>query len=166
MKISLIVAMANNRAIGLNNQMPWHLSADLKNFKKVTMGLPIIMGRKTFESIGRPLPGRLNIVISRNPDYLAQGCQVFTSLDDGLAYASQHAQEAFVIGGAALYQAAFPLASQLYLTAIGQDFPGDTFFPEFSGNEWQEAAREDINDDPSVPFSYSFIQLKRRILPV
>src|SRR5512136_2076167 len=98
MKISLIVAMASNRAIGLNNQMPWHLSADLKKFKKITMGAPILMGRKTYESIGRPLPGRTNIIISRNPDYRQEGCLVFNDIEKALAYC-RDAEEVFVIGG-------------------------------------------------------------------
>ncbi|MDP3330684.1 MAG: dihydrofolate reductase, partial [Methylococcaceae bacterium] len=101
MKISLIVAMASNRVIGLNNQMPWHLSADLKKFKSITIGKPIVMGRKTFESIGRPLPSRTNIIISRNPDYSQAGCIVVNDLDSALASACQQADEIFVIGGSA-----------------------------------------------------------------
>lgn len=161
MKIAVIVAMASNRAIGLNGQMPWHLSEDLKRFKRLTLGSPIIMGRKTFESIGRPLPGRTNIIISRNPDYQAEGCLVFGSLQTALSHADALSEQAFVIGGAGLYASALPLADELFLTEIHQAFMGDTFFPAWDEGQWREAAREDISDDPQVPFRYSFIKLVR-----
>lgn len=161
MKISLIVAMASNRVIGLNNQMPWHLSADLKKFKSITMGKPIVMGRKTFESIGRPLPGRTNIIISRNSGYSQAGCIVVNDLDSALAGACQQADEIFVIGGSALYDALLPHADRLYLTQINAAFEGDTFFPEINWDEWRELNREDIDNDPQVAFSYSFLQLER-----
>jgi dihydrofolate reductase len=161
MKISLIVAMASNRVIGLNNQMPWHLSADLKKFKSITLGNPIVMGRKTFESIGRPLPGRSNIVISRNPDYNQTGCVVVNDLDSALISACQLAKEIFVIGGSALYEALLPRADRLYLTQIHHEFDGDTFFPEIDRDEWREVNREDIDNDPQVAFRYSFLQLER-----
>lgn len=159
MKISLIVAMANNRAIGLNGQMPWHLSADLKRFKQITMGSPIMMGRKTFDAIGRPLPGRENLIISRNNDYQRAGCRVFTSLDSGLSYAAD-CDELFIIGGATLYEALLPVADYLYLTLIERPFEGDTFFPEIDNADWREVSREDIADDPHVDYSYSFIKLE------
>ena len=130
MKISLIVAMAANRAIGLDNKMPWHLSADLKKFKAITMGSPIVMGRKTYESIGRPLPGRSNIIISRNLDYQQAGCLVFNDIKAAIEASSKDAEEIFIIGGAELYKATLPHADNLYLTLINQDFNGDTFFPE------------------------------------
>ncbi len=161
MKISLIVAMASNCAIGLNNQMPWHLSADLKKFKSITMGKPIVMGRKTFESIGRPLPGRTNIIISRNTDYTQTGCLVFNGIDEALNSACQLADEVFVIGGSTLYDEFLPRADKLYLTQINQAFEGDTFFPEINRDEWCEVGREDIDNDPQVAFSYSFLQLER-----
>jgi dihydrofolate reductase len=161
MKISLIVAMASNRAIGLNNQMPWHLSADLKKFKKITMGSPILMGRKTYESIGRPLPGRTNIIISRNPSYSQPGCLVFNDIDQALASCSD-VEEVFVIGGSDFYQAMLPVADTLYLTLIHQEFPGDTFFPELDMAQWIEVEREDIQDDPDAAFSYSFLKLEKR----
>ena len=160
MKISLIVAMASNRAIGLNNQMPWHLSADLKKFKQITMGLPILMGRKTYESIGHPLPGRSNIIISRNPTYQQSGCQVFDNVDKAIA-ACQEYDEIFVIGGATFYQAMLPKADLLYLTQINKAFDADTFFPVINQQEWKEIAREDIDNDPTVDFSYSFLKLER-----
>lgn len=160
MKLSLIVAMATNRTIGLNNKMPWHLSADLKKFKKITMGHPIIMGRKTFESIGRPLPGRDNIIISRNPDYLQPGCSVFNDLDSALQSCAEQ-DEVFVIGGATLYEVTLARADRLYITEILQDFSGDTWFPEINKTQWQEVACEDITDDNSVDFNYRFITYDR-----
>ena len=159
MKISLIVAMANNRAIGLNGQMPWHLSADLQRFKQITMGSPIMMGRKTFDAIGRPLPGRENLIISRNGDYEQSACRVFTSIEDGLDYASS-CDELFVIGGATLYEALLPTADYLYLTLINRSFEGDTYFPEIDYKGWRELSREDVEDDPNVDFSYSFLKLE------
>ncbi|WP_428357309.1 dihydrofolate reductase [Methyloprofundus sp.] len=156
MKLSLIVAMASNRTIGLNKQMPWYLSADLKKFKKITMDHPIIMGRKTFESIGRPLPGRQNIIISRNPDYQQPGCLVFNNLDNALQSCAE-IDEVFVIGGATLYEATLERADKLYITEIQQAFDGDTWFPEINLEQWHEIAREDINNDNNVTFNYSFI---------
>ena len=161
MKISLIVAMAANRAIGLDDKMPWHLSADLKKFKAITMGSPIVMGRKTYESIGRPLPGRSNIIISRNLDYQQAGCLVFNDIKAAIEASSKDAEEIFIIGGAELYKATLPHADNLYLTVINQDFDGDTFFPEIDFKAWTEASREDISDDPSVNFNYSFLKLSR-----
>lgn len=159
MKISLIVAMASNRAIGLNGQMPWHLSADLKRFKLITLGSPIMMGRKTFEAIGKPLPGRSNIVISRNADYQPPGCLIFTDIDSALRHCSD-SPEVFVIGGATLYHALLPVADFLYLTQIDKDFPGDTYFPEIDAKQWRELERENITGDQHVDFSYSFIKLE------
>ena len=161
MKISLIVAMASNRAIGLNGQMPWHLSADLKRFKQITLGSPILMGRKTFEAIGRPLPGRENLIISRNTDYQQAGCRVFTDIGRALDYAKNSA-ELFVIGGATLYEALLPKADYLYLTQIDKPFTGDTFFPQIEDTGWQQISREDVADDASVDFTYSFIKLVRQ----
>ncbi|MGZ5076078.1 MAG: dihydrofolate reductase [Methylobacter sp.] len=160
MKISLIVAMASNRAIGLDNQMPWHLSADLKKFKQITMGAPILMGRKTYESIGRPLPGRTNIIISRNPSYSQPGCLVFNEIETALAHC-RDAEEIFVIGGSDFYRSMLPIADTLYLTQIHQEFPGDTFFPEIDAEQWIEVEREDIQDDPDVAFGYSFLKLEK-----
>lgn len=161
MKISLIVAMSSNRAIGLANQMPWHLSADLKRFKQLTMGYPILMGRKTFESIARPLPGRTNIVVSRNPAYRPEGCIVVDTVEAAINQACQLADEVFVIGGSTLYEATLPIADTLYITQINRDFNGDTFFPDFDWNRWSEIAREDVVDDPKVSFTYSFLKLQK-----
>lgn len=161
MKISFIVAMASNRAIGLNNQMPWHLSADLKRFKQITMGSPILMGRKTYESIGKPLPGRTNIIISRNSSYQQQGCLVFSNIDNALASCHEYG-EVFIIGGASFYQSMLPNADILYITQIHKVFKGDTFFPIINQQEWEEISREDINNDQTVKFRYSFLKLKKK----
>ena len=161
MKISLIVAMSSNRAIGLGGQMPWHLSADLMRFKQITMGYPIIMGRLTFESIGRPLPGRCNIVVSRNPNYKVEGGTVVDSVESAISHACQLADEVFVIGGSTLYESALPLAETLYITQINQDVAGDTFFPNFDRKNWAEIEREDVLDDAKVSFTYCFLKLQK-----
>jgi len=162
MKITLIAAMTTHRVIGLNNRMPWHLPADLKRFRKITMGYPILMGRKTFESIGKPLPGRTNIVISRNPEYRQAGCLVFNDLEKAIKAGCGMAGEIFVIGGSDLYQATLPLAGTLHITEIKKDFPGDTFFPEINPGDWIETEREDVRDDPAAGFDYSFLKWVRR----
>lgn len=160
MKISAIVAMSENRVIGRNNQLPWHLPADLRHFKKITLGHPIIMGRKTFTSIGRPLPGRRNIVISRNTQFQAPGCEVFHSTDQALQ-ALNHAQEIFIIGGAQLFQEFLPRINRLFLTIIHADIVGDAFFPEIDYSKWQEVAREAHNADSENQYKYSFITLDK-----
>ncbi len=148
--------MAHNRVIGINGQMPWHLSADLKRFKQITMGSPIIMGRKTFEAIGIPLPSRTNIIITRNSDYQQPGCLVFGDIDSALRHCSE-SPEVFIIGGATLYEALLPRADYLYLTEIDKDFAGDTFFPAIDVRQWREIDSVHITDDPSVDFSYHFL---------
>ena len=164
--LSLIVAMAQNRVIGINNNLPWHLSEDLKYFKRVTMGKPIIMGRKTFESIGRPLPGRTNIVVTRNADYQAEGIKVVHSLDEALTLCESIAHvdgsdEAMVIGGAELYQQALNKADRLYFTEVHAEVHGDAYFPELNREEWQEIGRDDFQAvEPNI-YDYSFIVLER-----
>lgn len=160
MRIALIVAMSSNGVIGVDNRMPWHLSADLKRFRRITWGKPILMGRRTHESIGKPLPGRQNIVLTTNPDYRAEGCRVVHSPGEALALASD-APEIMVIGGAALYEMFLPLTQRLYLTLIHQEFPGDTCFPEIDWAEWQETQRETVTGDESG-LDYSFIDYERR----
>ena len=138
--LSLIAAVARNRAIGKDNQLLWHLPEDMKYFRETTRGKPVIMGRKTWESLPekfRPLPGRHNIVISRNPGYAATGATLVTSLDAALAAAGT-GDEVFVIGGEALYRLALPYAQHLYLTELDQDYVGDAFFPEVSPKEWRQ----------------------------
>lgn len=161
MKISLIVAMAANRVIGRDGQMPWHLSADLRRFKQITLGSPILMGRKTFEAIGKPLPGRDNLVISRNPDFHPAGCQVFSDINSALESVAS-CKQLFVIGGATLYQAMLPVADYAYLTVIDKAFAGDTYFPLLDEAEWDEIEREQVANDPTVDFTYRFVTLKRR----
>ena len=139
--ISLVVAMARNRVIGASGRLPWHLPDDLKRFKKLTLGGSIVMGRRTHDSIGRPLPGRRNIVVTRRAGASFAGCEVAHSLDEALALAGD-APEVFVIGGAELYRLALPRADRLYLTLVDAEYPGDTVFPELDPADWRETARE------------------------
>ena len=161
MRISLVVAMAANRVIGVGNRLPWQLSADLKRFKALTMGKPLLMGRRTHESIGRALPGRTNIVLTSDPHYQSPGCIVVHSLAEALSRA-EPASELMVIGGSALYAALLPQAARIYLTLIHRAYRGDVQFPEIAWNAWHETAREDIDDDPSFATPYSFLVLDRR----
>lgn len=158
--ISIIVAMADNRVIGKDNAMPWHLPADLKHFKKITTGKPIIMGRKTFESIGQALPNRRNIVITRNSDYIAQGCDVVSSLEAALQLVSDQ-PEICIIGGAQIFQEALPLAQRLYLTFIDLNVEGDTFFPDWQPAQWDEISREVFPADALNAHGLTFITLER-----
>ena len=160
MRISLIVAMAKNRVIGNNNQMPWHLPADFAYFKKVTLGHPVIMGRKTFESIGRPLPGRRNIVVSRNPAFRAEGIEVVPSLDAAIS-ACQSA-DVFVIGGATLYAEALPFVDRIFLTEVDAMPEGETLFPLLEKNQWREVARERRDADEKNVFAMEFVVLEKR----
>ncbi|HZJ73905.1 MAG TPA: dihydrofolate reductase [Perlabentimonas sp.] len=158
--ISVIVAVADNNVIGANNQLIWRISNDLKRFKAITTGHSVIMGRKTFESIGRPLPKRHNIVVSRNKDLKIEGCTVVLSLQDALALCAQE-DEVFVIGGGELYRQALPLASKLYLTRVHKVFDGDTFFPEISMDEWREVYTEKGKPTDADGLEYTFINLER-----
>ncbi len=165
MTISIIVAMAANRVIGRNQTLPWRLPADLRFFKKTTMGKPVIMGRKTHESIGRPLPGRHNIVVSRTPGYRekAPGCTVVSSLEAALKTArSDNPEEVFIIGGATLYARALAFADRLYITFIDEPIEGDVFFPEIDFSHWQEISRDDHLPDEDNPHRYSFVLYERR----
>ena len=164
--ISMIVAMADNRVIGRKNQLPWHLPHDLKYFKATTMGKPIIMGRKTYESIGRPLPGRSNIVVTTNPDFRAEGVKVVHNIDQALEVAEgvavvDGAQEIMVIGGAQLYAEMLPRTQRLYLTQVHADIEGDAMFPELDWAQWQQLEREDYLAEGSNPYNYSFIVYRR-----
>jgi dihydrofolate reductase len=159
-RICLIAALAANRVIGNNNALPWRLPADLARFKALTMGHPVVMGRKTYESIGKPLPGRRNLVISRNRDYSAPGCEVVHSLDDAIA-ACRGAREIFVIGGAELYRESLPRAHRLEITEIRAGFEGDATFPEVTQGQWRETAREIHSDEAGIPFRYDFARYER-----
>jgi dihydrofolate reductase len=163
MKISIIVAFDENRLIGRNNELPWRLPADLKFFKSVTMGHPIIMGRKTFESIGRVLPGRTSVIVTRQQDYTAPGCVVVNSLKEALEKCGSQ-EQAFIIGGAELFQHALPLASDLYITEIHHRFEGDTWFPEIRKDQWQEISVENHKADDRNQWDYTFIHLKRKMV--
>ena len=160
MKVSIIVAMAANGVIGRDNQLPWHLPADLRHFKQTTMGKPILMGRKTWESIGRPLPGRLNIVITRDSTYSAAGCEVVNSIDAAITAAGER-DEVMVIGGAELYRQVLPYTDTIYLTRIHEAFEGDTRFPEIRNTEWHQVERVDHEADEKNSHDYSFIRLER-----
>lgn len=168
MKLAMIWAMARNRTIGRNNALPWHLSEDLKYFKRVTMGKPIIMGRKTWDSIGRPLPGRTNIVISRDPDFHAEGVKVVNTLEQALAIAESigiidGSDEVVVMGGEQIYALALPKADRLYMTEVHADVEGDAYFPEFDRTQWQELARENHAATGPNPYDYSFVVLERKV---
>ncbi|EKP0315882.1 type 3 dihydrofolate reductase [Aeromonas veronii] len=163
MKISMIAAMAHDRVIGKDNQMPWHLPADLAHFKRVTLGKPVLMGRKTFESIGRPLPGRRNLVISRNLGYQAEGIEVVGSVEAALALlAGSSVEELMVIGGGHLYAEMLPSADCLYLTRIDLAVEGDTRFPAFDDGQWQRIECESHPADEKNPHPYSFETWQRR----
>jgi dihydrofolate reductase len=161
MIISLVVAMDRNRLIGRNQQLPWRLPADLRHFKEITMGKPILMGRKTWESIGRPLPGRTNVVVTRSTDFQAPGCIVFHSIEEALAAVGNY-KEVMVIGGAHIYQQLLPRAERIYLTLVDHAFAGDTWFPELDERDWKETSRQDHDPDQKNPYRYSFVQLQRR----
>lgn len=157
--ISFVVAMDEDNAIGRDNALPWHLPADLKHFKSVTMGKPIIMGRRTFESIGRPLPGRHNIVITRNRTFVAAGCTVVHSFDE--AQQAAGGGELMVIGGAELFRELLPRAHRIHLTLIHHRFGADTHFPALDPAQWRETSRTDCGVDAQNPYAYSFLLLER-----
>lgn len=161
--LSAIVAMAEDGLIGKNNQLPWHLPADLQHFKSITTGHPILMGRKTYESIGRPLPNRMNIILTRSPSFAAPGCVVVTSIEDALRYAAlQHKQEIFIIGGADLYKQLLPRIQRIYLTQVHHHFSGDVYFPVLNKNEWKEIECIHHAADEKNAYDYSFLILERR----
>ena len=160
MLLSIIVAMDQKGVIGINNTLPWRLSADLKNFKAVTMGKPILMGRKTWESIGKPLPGRDNIIITRNPSYSADGAIVFHSLDEALERYSS-AAEVVIIGGHDIFKAALEQSDRLYLTEVHADVEGDTWFPIFDRSEWKAGERLEFAADEKNDYPFSFTVLER-----
>ena len=155
-RVAIIAAVASNGVIGQRNRMPWHLPEDLRRFRQLTVGHAVIMGRRTFESIGGPLAGRDNIVITRSPDWAHPDCRAAHSLAAALA-AVREPRDAFVIGGAQIYALALPIASRLYMTEIQRDFEGDAFFPAFDRSRWCEASRESRVLDGAEGFSYHFV---------
>jgi dihydrofolate reductase len=152
-KISIIVAMSDNYVIGLKNKLPWHISADLKNFKNITLGNPIIMGRKTYDSIGKPLKDRDNIVISRDNSLKIDGVEVVDSLEKAIFMAAE-APEIFIIGGQQIYQIALPIATHMYVTNVEGNFEGDAYFPDYNQQEWREVDREDLITEDNLKFSF------------
>ena len=152
--------MDQQGVIGINNNLPWRLSSDLQNFKKVTMGKPIVMGRKTYESIGKPLPGRENIIITRSSGYQAEGCTVFNTLEEMYEYCAD-VEEVVIIGGAELYKQTFAKVDRMYLTEVHTKVEGDTFFPEFERNQWREVEREEFEANEKNEYAFSFVVLDR-----
>ena len=155
--IKIIVAMSENRVIGNNNELIWKLSSDLKRFKELTTNNPVVMGRKTYESIGRPLPNRRNIIISRQPDYLVDDCEIVSSLEEALLLTNN---DCFIIGGGEIYNQSIELADKIYLTLVHKNFEGDTQFPEL-GKEWAKMSRKDFEADEKNEYNYSFIEYDR-----
>jgi len=161
MKVSLIVAVGRRNEIGKGGKMPWHLPADLRHFKRMTLGKPVLMGRKTLQAIGRPLPERRNLVLTRDGGFRADGCETVTSLDAALQLVAD-VPELMVIGGGEVYRLTWPRADRIYLTRIQADVEGaDAFFPDVDSKEWREISREDHRTDEKNPFDYSFVVYDR-----
>ena len=163
MLISLIVAHSSNRVIGIDGQLPWHIPDDLKYFKAITMGKPIIMGRKTFDSIGKPLPGRLNIIITKNTDLTIEECVVVNNLDAAITEAKNYfktqdtdQEEIFIIGGAQIFKQSMEFVNKIYITEVHADYAGDVFFDELSDNDWMEVSR-DLHDSENDKIPFSFV---------
>lgn len=156
----MIVAASANNVIGVDGGLPWRLSEDLRRFKEITLGKPMIMGRLTFEAIGKALPGRRSIVITRQANYEAEGCDVVTTMDAALELASD-ADEVMIIGGGKVYEQLLPMTDRIYLTRVHADFDGDTFFPEIREDEWQIVSSEPLPSNDERPFSISFQTLER-----
>ncbi len=163
MQISMIVAADEHNVIGGHNTLLWHLPADFARMKQITMGHPLIMGRKTHESIGRALPGRRNIVVTHQQDAHFPGCEVVSSLEEAFEVTKHdESDEVFIFGGAEIYKQAMPFAGKIYLTRVHGTFDGDVFFPEIDEREWKEVFREDHEADGQNPYAYSFITYERR----
>lgn len=163
MIISLIVAMDEQRGIGVEGRLPWHLPADLKRFKSLTMGHHLIMGRKTYESIGSPLPGRTMIIVTRNPNYQPDGCMAARSLETAIEFARMgYDNEAFIIGGGDLFEQAIDLADRIYLSQVHANLPADVFFPKISNDDWQEIESEIFPADEKNLYAFTFKILHRR----
>ncbi len=160
MKVSIIVAMDRKGVIGLEGDLPWRLSADLQHFKATTMSKPLIMGRKTHESIGRPLPGRQNIVLTHAKDFVAEGCTIVHSLDDAFQAAGD-VEEVMIMGGSGIYDQSLARANRLYLTEVHAEVCGDVYFPEFDKGEWLEVERGEHSADEKNDFDYSFVVLEK-----
>ena len=160
-RLSILVAMASNRTIGINNTLPWRCPEDLKHFKALTMGHHMIMGRKTFESIGKPLPGRTTVVVTRNRELKIEGCIISNSLEDAIT-ACAGDDAVFIVGGADIYTQALNVADTLYITEIQQNVSGDAAFPEFDRAEWQEVSRKIQRQETPQPLEYHFVEYRRK----
>lgn len=160
-KLSLIVAVAENGIIGTGGTMPWHITEDFAHFKAVTLGHSVIMGRKTYESIGRPLPRRRNIVVTRNADLRIEGCEMATSLEGALTMCEGE-EEVFLIGGGEIYRQAMPRADKLYITRVGVEVEGDTRFPEIESSVWREISREEFARGEEFEHPFAFVDYERR----
>jgi len=159
--LTIIAAVAKNNALGKNNDLIWHLPADLKRFKEITLGHHIIMGRKTFESLGKPLPNRTTIIITRNPDYIAPGCIVVNELEEAIEAAAKD-KNPFILGGAEIYKQAMSFADILDLTLVHEVFEADAFFPDIDMSKWKEMSRQDFKADEKNKYDYSFVQYKKK----
>ena len=163
MFVSLVAAVAENNVLGKENQLPWHLPADLKYFKQLTTGHHVLMGRKTWESIGKPLPNRVSLVVSRSEDFKAEGATVAQSIEEGIDTARKADEtELFIIGGGEIFRLAMPLADRIYLTRIDHYFEGDVFFPEIDAELWKETESKSFEADEKNPYGYRFITLEKR----
>lgn len=159
--INIVVAKASNNVIGAKNDLIWHLPNDLKHFKSLTSGHPIIMGRKTFESLGRPLPNRTNIVVTRDQNWNAEGIEITSSLVKAIETAKKIDEDVYIIGGGNIYKQAMEFTDVLYITEVHHEFDGDTYFPEIDSEEWEEVDREDFKKDEKHPYAYSFVTYRR-----
>lgn len=160
MQITLIAAMTTQRVIGVNNQLPWHMPADLQHFKSKTLHKPVIMGRKTFDSIGQPLPKRRNLIVTRQIGFKADGCEVFQSIDTAI-HAVAKCDEVMIIGGAGIYQQTIDRANRMYLTIIDSDIKGDAYFPKWHDKDWVEISNEAFAPDAENPLPYRFVEYRR-----
>lgn len=161
MRIIIVAALAENRVIGKDNDLVWHLPKDLKHFKSLTLGHPMVMGRKTFESFGKPLPGRTNIIVTRDKNYKVEGCIVVHSLQEGIEKAKELDNDIYIAGGAEIYKQVLPRTDLMYLTHVKARPDGDTFFPEFPKEEWKETARESFEPDEKHLYGFDFVTWER-----
>lgn len=160
MRVTIISAVAKNGAIGRDNDLPWHIPEDLKHFKRATRGFPIVMGRRTFESVGEPLPKRRNVVISRRPDFRAEGCEVFASVEAALVALADE-PEVFIVGGTEIYRAALPFAGRMIITHIDAAFEADAFFPEVEWSEWRVVEERRFEANEERPIAFAFVTYER-----
>ena len=161
MIISIIAAIGNNWVIGKNNKIPWNLPEDMEHFKKLTLGKPVIIGQRTFQSIGKPLSGRTNIILTKDDNFKQEGCLIANSIEEALK-AAGNAEEVMICGGESVYRQFLPLANRMYLTLVEGDYEGDAFFPEFDYKDWNETERIKNEPDKDNPYKYSFVTLERK----